>query len=137
MNHVTFRPEAKEGWALYIYYNSKVLANPLVQLNEYEIDLYYLKLSQHMMTDCLLIYGFLPVLVCCDLKIVLHWYENQNKNNFVIMCCKSLEILKQYHVISMLTYRNYNSVWRTLSCNTPFKTEVYINFYSHRLLTTF
>ena len=48
-----------------------------VQLNEYEIDLFYLKLSRHMTTDCcLLIYGFfypfLPVFVCCDLKIVLH-----------------------------------------------------------------
>ena len=25
---------------------------------------------------------FLPVLVCCDHKIVLHWYENQNKKQF-------------------------------------------------------
>ena len=33
---------------------------------------------------------FLTVLVCCDHKIVLHWYENQNKNNLVIMLHKSL-----------------------------------------------
>jgi hypothetical protein len=46
--------------------------NPPLQLNEYETDLYYLKLSQQMTTDSLLIYGFLPVLACCDLKIVLH-----------------------------------------------------------------
>ena len=26
----------------------------------------------------------LPVLACCDHNIVLHWYENQNKNNLVI-----------------------------------------------------
>ena len=32
---------------------------------------------------------FLPVLVCCDHKIVLHWYENQKKNNLVIMLRKS------------------------------------------------
>ena len=30
------------------------------------------------------------------------------------------EILKQYHVISWLTYRNYNSVWWTLSCIVTF-----------------
>ena len=36
---------------------------------------------------------FLPVLVCCDYKIVLHWYENQNKNNLVIMLRKSWKIL--------------------------------------------
>ena len=36
---------------------------------------------------------FLPVLVCCDHKIVLHWYKNQNKNNLVIMLRKSLEIV--------------------------------------------
>ena len=36
---------------------------------------------------------FFPVLVCCDHKIVLHWYENQNKNNIVIMLRKSWEIL--------------------------------------------
>ena len=33
---------------------------------------------------------FFPVLVCCDHKIVLHWYENQNKNNLVIMLRRSL-----------------------------------------------
>ena len=43
-----------------------------LQLNEYETDLYYVMLSQHKLTDCLLIYGFLPVLACCDFKIVLH-----------------------------------------------------------------
>ena len=32
-------------------------------------------------------------LVCCDHKIVMHWYENKNRNNLVIKLCKSLEIL--------------------------------------------
>ena len=41
---------------------------------------------------------------------------------------KLSEILKQYHVISWLTYRNYNSVWRTLSCN--FSVEVLKNYSS-------
>jgi hypothetical protein len=43
-----------------------------VQLNEYEINLYYLKLSQHITTDGLLIYCFFSVLTvfeCCDLKV--------------------------------------------------------------------
>ena len=44
-------------------------------INEYETDLYFLILSQYMTTDCLLIYGFLPVLACCDLKIVLQIYK--------------------------------------------------------------
>ena len=33
-----------------------------IQLNEYETDLYYITLRQHMAIDCLLIHGFLPVL---------------------------------------------------------------------------
>jgi hypothetical protein len=37
---------------------------------------------------------FFPVLVCCNHKIVLHWYENQNKNNLVIMLRKSWEIVR-------------------------------------------
>ena len=36
---------------------------------------------------------FFPRFACCDHKIVLHWCENQNKNNFVIMLCKSWRIL--------------------------------------------
>ena len=50
-----------------------------VQINEYETDLYFIKLSQHMATDCLLIYGFLPVLSCCDLKIVLQIFTIKTK----------------------------------------------------------
>ena len=37
---------------------------------------------------------FLPVLVCCNHKIVLHWYEN--KNNFALKCCKFLASLRKY-----------------------------------------
>ena len=66
---------------------------------------------------------FLPVLVCCDHKIVLHWYENQNKNNFVLKCCKFLanlckssKILEHYHVKWWLKYRNNRSVSWSLSC---------------------
>ena len=36
---------------------------------------------------------FFPVLVFYDHEIVLHWYENQNKNNLVIMLHKSWKIL--------------------------------------------
>ena len=36
---------------------------------------------------------FSPVLVCCDHQIVLHRYENQNKNNLVIILGKSWDIL--------------------------------------------
>ena len=32
-----------------------------IQLNQYEIALYFLQLSQNVMTDCLLISVFLPV----------------------------------------------------------------------------
>ena len=67
-----------------------------VQLNLHETDLLFRYLSHHLTWHCLLIYGFppfFPVLVCCDHKIVLHWYENQNKNNLVIMLRKSWEIL--------------------------------------------
>ena len=67
-----------------------------VQLNLHETDLLFRYLSHHLTWHCLLIYcfsPFLPVLVCCDHKIVLHWYENQNKNNLVIMLRKSSLIL--------------------------------------------
>ena len=64
-----------------------------LQLNLHETDLLFRYLSHHLTWHCLLISGFFPVLVCCDHKIVLHWYENQNKNNLVIMLRKSWEIL--------------------------------------------
>ena len=47
----------------------------LIQLNLHEIDLSYRYLSHHLTWHCLLISGFLPVLVCCDHKIVLHWMK--------------------------------------------------------------
>ena len=47
---------------------------------------------------------FLPVLVCCNHKIVLHWYEKQNKDNFTIMLRanhhKSWEIVRNQLSIS-------------------------------------
>ena len=64
-------------------------------------------------------------LFCTDMKI---------KTKTILWSCavnrgKLSETLKQYHVISTwLTYRNYNSVWRTLSCN--FSVEVLKNYSS-------
>ena len=46
-----------------------------IQLNQYETALYFLQLSQNVMTDCLLISVFLPVLTCCEPKIVLIIYQ--------------------------------------------------------------
>ena len=64
-----------------------------VQLNEYETDLFYLKLSQHMTTDCLLIYGFFTRfylflcvvilrLFCTDMKNLIcdHFAANHSKS---------------------------------------------------------
>ena len=42
-----------------------------IQLNQYETVVYFLQLSQNVMTDCLLISVFLPVLNCRKPKIVL------------------------------------------------------------------
>jgi hypothetical protein len=125
---LTFRRQKKVYQKL-----RKLLIYNCIQLNKYETDLYYLKLSQQMITDFrLLIYDFLLILAGCDLKIVLHWYENQNKT--ILWSCavnpgKSSEILKQYHVISWLTYWNYNSVWWTLSCTTFTFQNFWSNFF--------
>ena len=51
----------------------------------HETDLLFRYLSHHLSWHCLLISGFIPGLVCCNHKIVLHWYGNQNKINLVIM----------------------------------------------------
>ena len=66
----------------------------IVQLNHHETDQLFWYLSHHLTWHCLLISGFLLVLDCCDHKIVLHWYENKNKNNLVIMLCKSWETVR-------------------------------------------
>ena len=63
-----------------------------LQLNLHETDLLFWYLSHHLTWHCLLISVFIPVLVCCDHKIVVHWY--QNKNNLVIMLRKSWEIVR-------------------------------------------
>ena len=96
-----------------------------------------------MTTDCLLINGFSPFLACWDHKIVLHWYDKQNKNNFVIMCCKSWWIVRSTQTISWwLTYRNCNflikniwirgllkRLWSYLRCtlNSPIKLIISID----------
>ena len=54
---------------------------------------------------------FFTNLACCDLKIVCTYMKIKTKSILWFS-----EILKQYHVISGLTYRNYNSVWWTLCC---------------------
>ena len=72
----------------------------LIQLNLHETNLLYQYLSHHLTWHCLWISGFLPVLVCCNHKIVLHWYENQNKNNLVIMLSKSWVIIRNQLTIS-------------------------------------
>ena len=48
--------------------------DPEVELNTYQTDLYFLELCHKMTNDCLLIFGFLPVFVCWEHKIVLHIY---------------------------------------------------------------
>ena len=58
-----------------------------------------------------LISGFFPVLVCWDHKIVLHCYENQNKNNFVIMLRKSWEIVRNQLTISYQIGANISKLW--------------------------
>ena len=71
-----------------------------LQLNLHETDLLFRYLSHHLTWHCLLISGVFPVLVCCDHKIVLYWYENQNKNNSVIILRKSWEIVRNQPTIS-------------------------------------
>ena len=54
-----------------------------------------------MAWHCLLIYGFFPVLVSCDHKIVQHCYENQNKTKISdVMLRKSWEIVRIQQTIS-------------------------------------
>ena len=81
-----FRLPTKVRWYIklcfIIFHN---FSSVILQYNWMNMRHIYIILRQHMTTDLC----FLPVLMCCDLKIVLHWYENQNKNNFVITCCKS------------------------------------------------
>ena len=95
---------------------------PLVQLNKYQTDLYFLELCHQMMNDCLLIFGFLPVFVCWEHKIVLHIYMSKQKQFFapVLQTFSNLgkfsDIIKKFHVKSWLTYQSYSSVWQILSC---------------------
>ena len=96
------RPPSTRAWRVL---QPKVIYFKRVQLNLHETDLLFWYLSHHFTWHCLLIYGFSPIFpsfVCCDHKIVLHWYENQNKNNLVIMLCKSWEILGNQLTISTI-----------------------------------
>ena len=52
--------------------------------------------------------GFFPVLVCCDHKIVLYWYENQN--NLVIMLSKSWETVRNQQMISYQLVANISKL---------------------------
>ena len=82
----------------------------LIQVNLHETNLLYRYLSHHLTWHCLIISGFSPVLVCCDHKIVLHWYENQNKKHLVIMLRKSWEIIRNQVTISCQIVANISKL---------------------------
>ena len=73
-----------------------------VQLNLHETDLLFWYLSHHLTWHCLLIYGFspcLPVLVCCDHKIMIMLGSHRKswkivRNQLKISCQKMANILK-------------------------------------------
>ena len=70
-----------------------------------------------------------PVLVCCGHKIVLHWYENQNKNNLVIMLRKSWEIFRNQLTISCQIVANISKLYFSLIKLYFHSTEeLYLNF---------
>ena len=61
--------------------------------------------------------------------------KNQNKNNSVFLCLqissnlgKFLEINKQFHVKSWLTYQIYSSVWWILSCTYRVSRQLVLTF---------
>ena len=81
-----------------------------LQLNLHETDLLFRYLSHHLTWHCLLISGFFPVLVCCDHKIVLHWHENQYKNNLLITLRKSWEISRNQLTISCQIVANISKL---------------------------
>ena len=85
------------------------------------------------MTDCLLIsffthfYLFLRV---ANIRCCAHQKSSKQKQfcvhvqQIIVNPGKLLEIPRQYHVISWLTYWNYNSVWCSLSCKIKFHTLI-------------
>ena len=72
----------------------------LIRLNLHETDLLYPYFEPSFDMALFVDFWFLTILVCCDHKIILHWYENQNKNNLVIMFHKSWEIIRNQLTIS-------------------------------------
>ncbi len=61
----------------------------LLLMRQIYIFLSYANIWRLILCWFMVFYPFLPVLACCDLKIVLH-INRIKKNNFVIKCCKSL-----------------------------------------------
>ena len=86
-------------------------------------------------------YPFLRVLVCCDLKIVLNWYEKNKPKQFcdhvqqiILNPGKSLEILKQYHglhikiIICLMDIKLYFGIYkRTFGINKVIKDVSFCN----------
>jgi hypothetical protein len=77
----------------------------IAQLNKYETDLYFLTLSQHMNTDCLLIYVFFyRLLRVAILKLWCKSTTSKQKQfcdhvpHIIINPGKLSRISKQYHI---------------------------------------
>ena len=85
--------------------------NQKLQLNLHEANILFRYLSHHLTKNRLLISGLFPVLVSCDHKIVLHWYENQNKNNLVIILYKSWETVRNQLTISCQIVANISKLY--------------------------
>ena len=83
----------------------------------------------------LIFYPILTVLASWEHKIVLHIKKSKQKQFCVPVLQtfsnlgKFLEINKQFHVKSWLTYQSYSSVWWILSC-TDVPTKLHLNFIS-------
>ena len=87
-----------------------------IQLNEYETALYFLQLSQNMISDCLFIFVFFPVFTW----IYLFWAQNCSKHQIkTIFGAKQVnsgkngekhKVNKHLAAMFWLDWRNYGAV---------------------------
>ena len=83
-----------------------------IQLNKYETAPCFLLLNQNLMTDCLLIYVFLPLLTYFYLLRTWNWVFifRTILGSQQVRMGKNTKINKQFVVIFRLNWRKYGSV---------------------------